>query len=92
MLPVHLDKAEDDSSEKDAFIEEGVGIVKTSRVPTIISNRKGNSDTVIVEPKTAFQFPTILYPDAFTSQTLDTSMQVSFLTSFLNGVVSLLRS
>lgn len=76
LLPVHLDKAEDDSSENDAFIEEGVGIAKTSRVPTIISNRQDNSDTVIVEPKTAFQFPTILYPDALTSQTLDTSMQI----------------
>eukprot|EP00250_Pteridium_aquilinum_P015176 c22427_g1_i1 orf=365-1597(-) len=76
LLPAQLDKAEDDTLGKEDFLEEGVGVVGTSPVPAFIRDGQHTLGKVVVEPKTGFQFPTILCTDALTSQNLDTSMQI----------------
>lgn len=72
LVPVQLEKEDNDSSDKDDYVEERVGVVKPLQVAAIMSSGQGNHDTMVVEPKTAFQFPIILYPDL----ALNTGMQV----------------
>lgn len=75
LLPSQVDVIEDEASDKEVQ-EVVVGDVATPQVHTNSSKLKDNLDKVVVEPKTGFQFPTILCSDVFQSQTLGTSMQV----------------
>ncbi|MCO5594537.1 hypothetical protein L7F22_048569 [Adiantum nelumboides] len=79
LLPTQLDKAGDASFEKEGFLEETVESVDISQIQLY---EFSGQHSMVVEPKTGFQFPAELYPDPYSIQSAETGKQV-FLLSVL---------
>ncbi|MCO5606349.1 hypothetical protein L7F22_060537 [Adiantum nelumboides] len=73
LLPTQLDKAGDATFEKEGVLEETVESVDISQIQLY---EFSGQHSVVVEPKTGFQFPAELCPDPYSIQSAKTGKQV----------------